>query len=276
MDRLKFIHEVRIGNSQKSRSSFGNQRLILPTKTKNDPALALQEPVSDNIEDLLKSRTIPEENPPEKSPSSKTINLEEEMDAPDFEKLKSFLQTYYKTKEDGTPYSFKDALKSAWSGSIFDSLSPKAEEKSLFDQAGPGLRLYFNFMNLLILYFLFSSIISIPMQIFNIGNHRYHASGSGSNWDQNQTSGFFVGLLNTFAATSLKVNLHPFTLFLTNIGSAELRKQALWVSSSCFPCGKNLKHYWLLWPEPDPEKSRVLLPKYSSVVSDRIHCVSES
>lgn len=59
------------------------------------------------------SRTIIEDNPPEKSPSSKTINLEEEMDAPDFDKLKNFLATHYMVKHDQTHYTFTEALKSA-------------------------------------------------------------------------------------------------------------------------------------------------------------------
>lgn len=44
-----------------------------------------------------------------RSGSTKTINLEEEVDFPNFEKLKKFLTAHYRTKEDGTPYTVKEA-----------------------------------------------------------------------------------------------------------------------------------------------------------------------
>jgi hypothetical protein len=128
---------------------------------------------SNNIEELLASRSTNPLKRKLRSASTKTINLEEEVDFPNFEKLKVFLQTYYRHKTDGTPYTISEAIKEKNTGSIMFCFDEHYKKNDLYDQGGPGLRLYFNFLKVIILLFTICSIISLPMQSFNVGNYRF-------------------------------------------------------------------------------------------------------
>lgn len=82
------------------------------------------------------------------------------------------------------------------------------KKNDLYDEGGPGLRLYFNFLKVIILLFAICSVISIPMQLFNIGNYRFqNRINEQFEESENQGSGFFVLLLEMFAVTTLRVSI---------------------------------------------------------------------
>lgn len=101
--------------------------------------------------------------------STKTIDLDEEFEFPDVDRLKIYLRDNYMRTEEGKPFNIKQAMKQKKIGSLFKCFK---KERTIFDKGGPGLSLYFNFVKSTIFFFMICTILTIPLQIYNIGMYR--------------------------------------------------------------------------------------------------------
>lgn len=149
--------------SKFSKMPYGSRS---PTKTTKEERKKL-------LKDFLTSREKPEIK-------QNTVNIQlallvlDQSKVANLPKLKKFEKDYYLLNSKGKRFCFCEALvEKNVTPTMFCFRSKNAKNlRTVFDKAGPGLGIYFNFIKSTILFFFTAFLLSIPLQWTNIALYR--------------------------------------------------------------------------------------------------------